>query len=83
LLARPLPVCKGLFTFNLYQDGRGFYSVIFSEKSNFIFRKDVKKMKQGKPTLEELMKRNKEELLRDKDLVERIEKRVEEKISKQ
>lgn len=40
-------------------------------------------MKQGKPTLEELMKRNKEELLRDKVLVERIEKRVEEKIIKQ
>ncbi|MGG7620698.1 FbpB family small basic protein [Robertmurraya sp. P23] len=40
-------------------------------------------MKPGKLTLEELMKRNKEELLKDKLLVERIEKRVEEKIIKQ
>ncbi|AYA75901.1 FbpB family small basic protein [Robertmurraya korlensis] len=40
-------------------------------------------MKPGKPTLEELMKRNREELLKDKLLVERIEKRVEEKIIKQ
>ncbi|MBE4908550.1 FbpB family small basic protein [Bacillus luteolus] len=36
-------------------------------------------MKKGMLSMEELMKRNKEELLKDKLLLEKIEKRIEEK----
>jgi hypothetical protein len=37
-------------------------------------------MKKARLTFHELMKKNKEELLKDKVLIEKIEKRVEEKI---
>lgn len=36
-------------------------------------------MKKGMLSMEELMKKNKEELLKDKKLLEKIEKRIEEK----
>lgn len=36
-------------------------------------------MRKGKVSLSELIKKNKEELLKDKALIEKIEKRVEEK----
>jgi uncharacterized protein YktB (UPF0637 family) len=39
----------------------------------------VKGMKKGQLTIAELVKRNKEELLKDKQLIEKIEKRMEEK----
>lgn len=39
-------------------------------------------MRKGKLTLSELIKKNKEELLKDKELIDKIEKRVDEKILK-
>lgn len=37
-------------------------------------------MKKAKPNLMDLLKKNKEELLKDKELIEKIERRVDEKI---
>jgi len=52
------------------------------DKKSIIMRRIVMK-RQLKLNLYELIKKNKEELLKDRNLVEKIEKRVEEKIMKQ
>jgi hypothetical protein len=77
LLARPLPIGgKGLYFFSkdLYQYGKGLFLLFI--------KMEVSAMKKAKVSFLELLKQNKDEILKDKKKLENIEKRIEEKYIK-
>lgn len=79
LLARPLPNGKGLYLFKkpLPNIGKGFLYLL-----KIILKGEGLKMKKLKTSIIELIKKNKEEIMKDREKLEKIEKRIEDKYSK-